>query len=167
MRLLTQPQYRVIRSAMSGEDTGWIISLGLTDPSCRAKNTSHYNSLKPRRVSLGFSPALWRQTGCPVTVNNTQRRRRHLGLAVVSLLNMQCFCFRLIIQVIGKSSLWSWDVDQRHWRLSNTLGTSERPCHPIIVYVLCCNSRRGGIKEQRGHGCDRESLMVFIRMIIM
>lgn len=39
--LLTQVQYSYLQCSVRKEDTGWIISLGLTDPSCRAKSTSH------------------------------------------------------------------------------------------------------------------------------
>lgn len=54
--LLTQVQYSYLQCSVRKEDTGWIISLGLTDPSCRAKNTSHFIILLGLSVSLEFSP---------------------------------------------------------------------------------------------------------------
>lgn len=44
-----------LQCSVRKEDTGWIISLGLTDPSCRAKNTSLCVILSGFSVSVSNS----------------------------------------------------------------------------------------------------------------
>lgn len=71
MEPLTQPQCGMICSAVSvKEDTGWIISLGPTDPSCWAKNTSHCIILSGFTVSVSNSAP---QSGGKVVVWSLKR----------------------------------------------------------------------------------------------